>query len=420
MSDHHYLKAVTDLSDSHKIVAACDIYSQTGIKLVAAGIQINSRMYDRLVQHKLLPSLDKALSMENVLNSKTILADVLKILELNDSLKLAADVVSQRDSYDKIFQNIKLPKPLAFKLTVAKEKFPHIYQRSLLIMLISVYLAHCEGMSFQEKGWVGIAALFHDIGLLHIDPKLLEPKHVMSTSERRHLYTHPLSAYMILCEFPELPASIADAVLEHHERMDGNGYPRGLQGKKISRYGQILGISELISKVFDSNKHKVSWAKLKVMLKMNSKQYGGGLIGYLDIFHDKAAGAQSREVESEHVIDQVSLMAKLFSDFNDLSDQQSSNPIYEFAQNRLAELRLALFSAGVDPRDPESMSQMFMDDPECVAEFAPIIDETIWQFKTLLLEVSRQWPETNELTNEMMNNQDDSWFGQMKLVLNAG
>lgn len=419
MNDQHYIKAVTELSDTHKIVAACDIYSQTGIKLVATGIRINSRMYDRLVHHKLLPSLDKALSMENVLNSELILADVLELLERNDSLTLAAGVVGQRDSYNKIIQNIKLPMPLALKLTVAKEKFPRIYQRSLLIMLISVYLAHCEGMSFQEKVWMVIAALFHDIGLLHIDPKLLEPLHVMSTAERRHLYTHPLSAYMILCEFPELPALIANAVLEHHERMDGSGYPRGLHSKKISRYGQILGISELVSKVFDSDQHKVPWGKLKIMLKMNSKQYGGGLIGHLNIFHDDAADAQTKENESEHVFDQVNLIAKLFSDFNDLSDQQSSSPSYEFAQDRLTELRLALFSAGVDPRDPESMIQMFIDDPDCVAEFVPIIDETIWQFKSLLLEVSRQWPEANESSEDVMNNQENAWLGHMKLVLAA-
>lgn len=420
MSDHHYLKAITDLSDSHKIVAACDIYSQNGIKLVAAGIQINSRIYERLVQHKLLHSLDKALSMENVLNSEMILADVIKLTELNESLKLAADILRQRDSYNKIIESIKLPKPLAFKLTVEKEKFPHIYQRSLLIILISVYIAHCEEMSFEEKRLMATAALFHDIGLLHIDPKLLEPTHVMTTSERRHLYTHPITSYMILCEFPEIPTLIANAVLEHHERMDGKGYPRRMQGKKISRYGQILGISELISKVFDSNKDKVSWAKLKIMLKMNSKQYGVGLIGYLNIFHDQAAVGQSGYVESAHVIDQLRLIAKLFSDFNGLSDQQSSNPNYQFAQNRLTELRMALFSAGLDPHDPESMSQMFIDDPDCIAEFAPIIDETIWQFKALLLEVSRQWPETNELTNEVMNNQDNSWFGQMNLVLITG
>ena len=418
MNDNHYLKAVTDLSDTHNIVAACDIYSQTGIKLVAAGIQINSRMYDRLVQHKLLPSLDKALSMENVLNSELILADVLELLEGNDSLILAAGVVDQRDSYNKIIQNITLPKPLSFKLTVAKEQFPLIYQHSLLIVLISVYLAHCEGMSFQEKVWVALAALFHDIGTLHIDPKLLEPAHVMSATERRHLYTHPLSGYMTLYEFPELPAQIANAVLEHHEKMDGSGYPRGLRSKKISRYGQIIGISELVSKAFNSDKHKVTWGKLKVMLKLNSKQYGDGLIGHLNIFNDDV-DALTKESESEHVIDRVNLIAKLFSDFNDISDHQNSNPIYEFAEDRLAELRLALFSAGVDPSDPQSLIQMFVDDPECINEFAPIIDETIWQFKSLLLEILRQWPEATEPTGDVTNNPENAWLGNMKLTLTA-
>lgn len=417
MNDQHYLKAVTELSDTHNIVAGCDIYSQNGLKLLAAGIQITSRMYDHLVHHKLLPPLDKALSMENVLNSEQLLADVIELLEHSDRLMIAAQIVSQQDSYNQIIQNIKLPTPLAFKLTVAKEKFPRIYQHSLLLMLVSVYLAHCEGMSFQEKEGVAVAALFHDIGLLHIDPKLLEPTHVMTVLERRHLYAHPLSAYMMLCEFPELPKWIANAILEHHERMDGSGYPRGLHGPKISRYGQILAVAELVAKAFDSDKHRVPWKKLDIILKMNFKQYGDGLIGHLNIFRADAADTQTEENESEHTIDQVKLIAKLFSDFNQLSDPQSSSPVYEFAQDRLAELRLALFSTGVDPRNPESLIHMFMDDPACVTEFAPIIDETIWQFKSLLLEISRQWPEDIDSTGNVIENPEHAWLGQMKLVL---
>lgn len=153
------------------------------------------------------------------------------------------------------------------------------------------------------------------------------------------------------------------------------------------------------------------------MLKMNSKQYGEGLIGHLNIFRAAAADTQTEDSESEHVIEQVKLIAKLFSDFNDLSNPQSSNPIYEFAQDRLAELRLALFSAEVDHRNPESLIHMFMDDPDCVTEFVPIIDETIWQFKSLLLEISRQWPEDTDSTKSVIEVPELAWLGQMKLVL---
>lgn len=413
MNDQHYLKAITELSDTHKIVAACDIHSQSGIKLVAAGIQITSKMYDHLVHHKLLPPLDRALSMEEMLNSEHLLADVIELLERNDRLMLAAQVVNQQDSYNLIIRKIKLPNPLAFKLTVAKEKFPSIYQRSLLLMLVSIYLAQCEGMSLQEKIGLSIGALFHDIGFIHIDPKLLEPTHVMSVIERRHLYAHPLSAYMILCEFSELPAFIANAVLEHHERMDGSGYPRGLRGNKISRYGQILAVAELVVKAFESDKRQVPWKKLDIMLKMNSKQYGEGLIGHLNIFRDDKADEQNIENQSEQVIERVKLIAKLFSDFNELSDPQGTNPVFEFAQARLGELRLALFSTGLDPRNSESLINMFMEDPDCITEFSPIIEETIWQFNSLLLEISRQWPE------DLISNPENAWLAQMKLVLAA-
>jgi len=253
INDEHYLRAVTELGDTRKIITTCDIYSQSGIKLVATGIQVTSELHEHLVKHKLLPALDVALSVENMLNSERILADALELIECNTTLGKVAQAINQGNSYRQIITDIRLPAPLAFKLTVAKEKFPRIYQHSLLLMVISVYLARCDGMSLHEEECVAMAALFHDIGLLHIDPKLLESSHVMNSAERQHLYAHPLTAYLLLSEFSGLPRLIANAVLEHHERMDGSGYPRGLHGDNISRYGQILAVAELAAKAFDSD-----------------------------------------------------------------------------------------------------------------------------------------------------------------------
>lgn len=415
MNDEHYLRAVTELGDTREIVATCDIFSQSGIKLVAAGIQVTSKLHEQLVKHKLLPTLDKALSVENMLNSERILADVLELIECNATLGKVAHVISQGNSCRQIISDIRFPAPLAFKLTVAKEKFPRIYQHSLLLMVISVYLAQCDGMSLHEEEWVAMAALFHDIGLLHIDPKLIEPAHVMSSAERRHLYAHPLTAYLMLSEFPELSKPIANAVLEHHERMDGSGYPRGLHGEKISRYGQILAVAELAAKAFDSDNPRVPWRKLDVMLKLNSRKYGQGLIGHLNIFRDDSADTLSSVKEPERLVEQVNLIAKLFDDFNHHSDPLCPDPIFDFAQTRLAELRLSLFEAGFDPCDPDGLIQMFMDDPECMAEYAPLLEETVWQFKSLVLEVSRQWPETIE--KDEREKPEHAWLREMKLML---
>jgi HD-GYP domain-containing protein (c-di-GMP phosphodiesterase class II) len=417
VNDAHYLRAVTELGDTHKIVAACDIYSQSGIKLVAADFRITSALYDRLVKHKLLPTLDKALSIENMLDSEHILADALELIEKNDKLGIMAQIVSQGNSYTQIINNLRLPAPLLFKLTVAKEKFPRVYHHSLLMMVISVYLARCDKMNLQEEECVAIAALFIDIGLLHIDPKLLEPMYVMNSAERRHLYAHPLTAYLLLGEFPELPKRIANAVLEHHERMDGSGYPRGLKAEKISRYGQILAVTVLAAKAYDLDNPRVSWNKLDTIFKLNSKKFGRGLIGHLNIFREDAVDTISKVNEQDLLIERVTLIAKLFEDFNRYSDPLCVDPIFDFAQIRMVDLRMSMVEAGFDPHNPQVLIQTFIDDPESVAEYTPLLEETVWQFKSLLLEISRLWPEAIEKSKDEAEKPEHVWLSKMNLIL---
>ncbi len=412
--DEYYLRALTELGDSRRITSTEDIYAQGGLKLVSANVHISSALYERLIRHKLLAPIEKSLTIENILNAEQLLADVHGWLDHNDKLRKIAAFVSQGNSYRQIIADIHLPTPLALKLTVAREQFPHIYQHSLLMMILSVYLARCEGMTLHEEESIATAALLLDIGLLHIDPQLLAPNHVMSSAERRHLYVHPLTAYLMLLEFPELPRHIANAVFEHHEKMDGSGYPRGLHGEKISRAGQILGITVLAARAFDSNNPHVPWKNLDIMLKLNAKQFGPGLIGHLQILHDDTPETQANGTQVVHLFEQVRIVAKLFEEFNRNSTPPPHDPAFEFAQHRLAELRLGLLRAGFDPREPEALLQMFADDPVCIAEFIPVIDEVLWQFKSLLQEISRQWPASQE-QNKLENN----WLNDMQLLLSA-
>ncbi len=417
LSDKHYLRAVTELGDVRKIVANRDIYSQSGMKLVAAGVHITSGMYDRLVKHRLL-SFDNALSIDDMLDSEGILADLHALIGIDSLLKRMSDVINN-GRLDRLILAIRLPATLAFKLTVAREKYRDIYQHSLSFLVIGVYLARCDAMNLREQTWVATAALFHDIGLIHIDPELLSPSHVMNNAERRHLYTHPLTAYLLLCEFPELPSQIADAVLEHHERMDGSGYPRGLPGDKISRYGQILAIAELAVKAFDSNYPKVPWEKLEVMLRLNSRQYGQGLIGYLNILRESNPADMPSSVEDPGpLVAQIQLVSKLFADFNQHSDPGQSDKIFDLAKTRLTALKLELFDAGFDPRDPAALTQLFTDDPECMTDYVPLLNETLWQFKTLLSEISRLWPERVDEKDRQL--ESPVWLNEMtQSLLNA-
>ncbi|MEQ1814336.1 MAG: HD domain-containing phosphohydrolase [Candidatus Nitrotoga sp.] len=409
LRDEHYVRAVTELGDTHKIVTSQDIYSKNGVMLVASGVAITSKLYDRLVHHVLLKPLDLSLSSEQVINAETIWRDTQNLILGNSKLERMVDIIDKGFPLRKGILSIHLPKTLTFKLTVAREKYPDIYQRSLSILIMCVYLARCDGMSLDEEGYMIIAALFHDMGMLHINPVLLDPHHVMSREERRHLYAHPLTAYLFLHEFPELPRYIADAVLDHHERMDGRGYPRGLRGNKISRYAQILAIAEVSARALEPSATLDQWKKLEWMLKLNYKQFGSGLIGHLSVLRDGSdADVTVNSCDTDALVAQVRLIAKLLEDFGQYSDAGHSNEVYDFAQARLAGLRLELLEAGFDPHDPEELIQRFIDDPDCVPEYEPLLQETHWQLKTLVLDISRHWPE-QERSKEV----NYAWLGDI-------
>ncbi|ADL54128.1 HD-GYP domain-containing protein [Gallionella capsiferriformans] len=413
LNDQHYLQAVTELGNTRMIVADRDIYSQNRIKLIASGMRINSQLYDRLIKHKLL-ELDKTLSIDNMLNADRIRDDVASLLQENAKLAKMQAIIGKNFLYSRVLA-IQLPSPLAFKLTVARDKYNHIYRHSLMLMIIVVYLAHCNGMNSAEQECAATAALFHDIGLLHIDPKLLAPSHVMSDTERHHLYSHPLTAYLLLCEFPELPRCIAEAVLVHHERMDGSGYPRGLRGDKISRYGQILAVAEIAAKAFDSNHPKVSWKNLEVMLKLNFRQYGQGLIGHLNIFRENDAPTALSDNMS-HLITKVNLIAQLFENFNQHANAISCDQMFDLAKTRMVALRLKLLEAGFDPHDPARLIQIFTDDLESRSDYSPLLNEALWQFKALLREISRRWPEVS-VDEAQPKRAENEWLNNMKRSL---
>ena len=137
---------------------------------------------------------------------------------------------------------------------------------------------------------------------------------------------------------------------------------------------------------------------------------------FFNIFRNDLEGASLNESDPELVFAQIKLVSKLFSDFNDKSVAEKDSEIYEFSQERLVELQLSLFSAGIDPRDPESLIQLLTNDPESIAEYVPILNEAVWQFKCLLLDVSRQFPEVNELSD---SSESTSWIDDMKMTLVA-
>ncbi|MDI3536709.1 MAG: hypothetical protein PWP30_1191 [Eubacteriaceae bacterium] len=97
-----------------------------------------------------------------------------------------------------------------------------------------------EGHQIEEMALLG---MLHDIGKIGLSQNILNGNHHLSESEWKEIKKHPETGYHILKSVSEFSA-IAEFVLCHHERPDGQGYPRGLEDHKIPVQARILSVAE--------------------------------------------------------------------------------------------------------------------------------------------------------------------------------
>jgi HD-GYP domain-containing protein (c-di-GMP phosphodiesterase class II) len=91
---------------------------------------------------------------------------------------------------------------------------------------------------------LGLAAMVHDIGQLRLPLNLLRKVQPYSPKDHKLIQAHCDMGEAILNQFRDFPQESKRMVLQHHERLDGSGYPKGLQGRDISELTQILSIAD--------------------------------------------------------------------------------------------------------------------------------------------------------------------------------
>ena len=110
---------------------------------------------------------------------------------------------------------------------------------------LSIALARELGFPNDECDTLRIAGLLHDIGKLGIPTEILSKPGRLSTTEFALIREHPRTAYKILTDVP-FPGQVAEIVLQHHERLDGSGYPHALKGDQILRGARVLAVADVV------------------------------------------------------------------------------------------------------------------------------------------------------------------------------
>jgi diguanylate cyclase (GGDEF)-like protein len=107
----------------------------------------------------------------------------------------------------------------------------------------AVRFAERLALTKSQKECLRIAGLLHNLGTAGVPDRLLSKPGPLTEEERKIIQAHPGLATLLAKEAPRFKG-VAQAILYHHERWDGHGYPRGLRGEEIPRLARILGIVE--------------------------------------------------------------------------------------------------------------------------------------------------------------------------------
>jgi HD-GYP domain-containing protein (c-di-GMP phosphodiesterase class II) len=130
-------------------------------------------------------------------------------------------------------------------VTRLRSKDDAIYTHSIAVCALMIGLGREAGCAPAMIQAMGTAGLLHDVGKVVIDDSLLNKTGTLTEAEIAELRKHPQSGHSILLDERDLPYTVRDVCLNHHERLDGSGYPFGVRGENISQATRIASICDV-------------------------------------------------------------------------------------------------------------------------------------------------------------------------------
>ncbi|MGB9715526.1 MAG: diguanylate cyclase [Thermodesulfovibrionales bacterium] len=150
----------------------------------------------------------------------------------------------------------------------ARDIYTHGHSRE--VNKYALMLGEAIGLSKEEEINLSRAALLHDIGNLEISKGVLNKRGRLTEEEWKHVKEHPQKGVEIIGHIPGL-YQCKPAILHHHERWDGKGYPLGLRGKEIPLEARILAIADAFSAMVSARPYRPAMSYQEALLELKEQ-----------------------------------------------------------------------------------------------------------------------------------------------------
>ncbi len=155
------------------------------------------------------------------------------------------------------------------------------YAHFVNVTVLSMMLGKALDLDEHEMRLLGIGALFHDLGKLKIPEKVLRKKEPLNNAEESFLQMHPLYGVKIARESGVFPAEVMLIIAQHHEALDGSGYPKGLKAKNIHKLTQIIMVADaydLYCNQADADRSLSPYEAISLMFAKEKSKYNEDIL----------------------------------------------------------------------------------------------------------------------------------------------
>ena len=234
-------------------VLAADIYGTDGYTLlITKDTVLNDYIKNSLMNH--------GVNTIDIYDAKgdSELADVtdMYISTVNEAKNIFRDIITAGtvktqqliDIADRIYVHINRNEEIIKCMSCVRSSDEYTFIHSVNVAFYSMMLAKWLNLSASEINEAILAGLLHDVGKMKVPPEVLNKAAKLTKDEFDIIKEHTLYGYELVSNIKGLSNDIKDAVLLHHERMDGSGYPFGYKADKLNKYTRIVAIAD----VFDA------------------------------------------------------------------------------------------------------------------------------------------------------------------------
>ncbi len=225
-----------------------DAYIKSFLRVGITSVYVNDEVSEDVI-------IQDAISDKTRLRCKDALRASFKHVQDNFSIDLGVIETPLNQLLDEIVMN----KDVQINLTDINAVDDYTFGHCVSTAVYATLMGLDQGYSSEKITELGQGAILHDVGKLLIDPLLLNKEGKLTPEEMKEIQKHAEYSYEILKKCDELSDGARDIAFEHHERMNGTGYPRKKRGYQISAFGRLVAVADVYDALSSDRCYRRKW-----------------------------------------------------------------------------------------------------------------------------------------------------------------